>query len=155
MNKIICFLLAIMMIIGCFTACGFESSSKEDIVIRDANEVVNTTSTAIPSNPIVQVGQTVTLKDLDVTYLEYISNFTTDKYFPANEGYRVIALSFDFANNSSEDRFFWFTCYANDYEMEDYMFAENAVNMTSVNAGRRAAGWVYFQVPVDATDIEV
>lgn len=119
------------------------SSEKEDAVT--------------PGKLTVSAGETLTVNDLKITYIkcEEITEF--DTFFEPKEGNTVYCLSFKFENNSSTDHFVWdqdFDCYADNQAAEHYLYGENTLSAT-ISPGRAASGDVYFEVPVDATEIEV
>lgn len=73
---------------------------------------------------------------------------------------RAIKLTFEIENISSSDRLVSasdFKCYADDTAMSDYYsFSFNDyLSTTTISAGRKATGSVYFEVPKNANSIDV
>lgn len=73
---------------------------------------------------------------------------------------RAIKLTFEIENISSSDRLVSasdFKCYADDTAMSDYYsFSFNDyLSTTTISAGRKATGNVYFEVPQNANSIDV
>lgn len=105
----------------------------------------------------VSVGETLNVNGLKITYTECKEITDFDAYCEPKEGYVVYCLSFKFENNSDSDHYAWdydFDCYADNQAMEHYLYGENTLSAT-ISPGRAATGSVYFEVPVDSTEIEV
>lgn len=107
----------------------------------------------------MEVGETLTTNTLKITY----KSSADDKgaqYFPAASGNKIIKLTFEIENISSSDRLVSasdFKCYADDTAMSDYYsFSFNDyLSTTTLSAGRKATGSVYFEVPQNANSIDV
>lgn len=112
---------------------------------------------AAASEDAYPVGSVVESSRLVITYLsceEYIS----DNMFqvPA-DGYRYITCEFEFENVGSSDEFVSsasFDCYADGQNCKFAYVREDSLSAT-LSAGRKTKGTVTFEVPVDATVIEV
>ena len=67
-------------------------------------------------------------------------------------------MKFAFINTSDKDdssiSFYSFECYADGYAVDAYYGGEEDLSAT-LSAGRFTEGYIYFEVPVDAQDIEV
>ena len=67
-------------------------------------------------------------------------------------------MKFAFINTSDKDDssilFYSFECYADGYAVDAYYGGEEDLSAT-LSAGRSTEGYIYFEVPVDAQDIEV
>ena len=155
MKQFISVILVVMMLCMCVSCVDVGDNG---VTIQDATsaDVVVTTVEDAPTTPIISVGQVATVKNLDISYVSYNPNVETKDYFSPEEGMKVISLALDFANNGTEDRFISFECFADQYEMDTYIWGDgNSLNMVTVSAGRKATGVIEFIVPMNANVIEV
>lgn len=154
--------LSVVLILCLFMAFAAGSSSDTSVSKAPADNNSAPASSekedaVAPGNVTVGVGETLTVNNLKITYVkcEEITNF--DAYCEPAEGNTVYCLSFKFENNSSTDHFvsfYDFDCYADNEAAELYLYGDNTLSAT-VSPGRTASGNVYFEVPADATEIEV
>lgn len=114
---------------------------------------LNTVATADAHN----VGDIVESSKLKIAYLsceEYIS----DNMFTAPaENHRFISCEFEFENIGSSDEVvssFDFDCYADGLNCKGVYIRDDDLSAT-LSAGRKTKGTVTFEVPLDATVIEV
>lgn len=151
MNKIICFLLTIMMIMSCFAACGFESVSNDD-----GPAIIGTVKVEEPTSPketIVQVGEVVSFNNFNITYKA--AELET-KYSSSDSNKKIIAYTFNFENVGKNANWAQIKCYVDDFEMEPYLFGDYAV-LTSVylTEGAKESAIAYFEVPADVNPEEI
>ena len=106
-------------------------------------------------NQEFQVGYVVETKSLRISYLskgDYVDYSEFDK---PKEGYKYIRAEFEFENIGKDDEYVSdmdFNCYADGYDMENKYLSEGELSAT-ISSGRKAKGYVAFEVPVDAQDI--
>lgn len=122
---------------------------------KDSGYVQETNTT--PTEDAYNVGDVVESSRLKITYLS-CEEYTSDNMFvePA-EGYRFISCEFEFENVGTSDEYigsFDFDCYADGLACSGIFIREDDLSAT-LSAGRKAAGTVTFEVPVDAEVIEV
>ncbi len=113
------------------------------------------------SNTLIQsvykVGDTLESNGMRVVYMssgEYISD---NEFTQPAQGNKYIFLQFAFENTSSSDRtvsMYNFECYADGYNASMKYFSEEELSAT-LSAGRSTSGYLYFEVPADAKEIEV
>lgn len=103
------------------------------------------------------VGDVVESSRLKITYLsceEYVSD---NMFVTPAEGYCFVSCEFEFENVGSSDEYISslsFDCYADGINCKATYIRENDLNAT-LSTGRKTKGTVTFEVPVDATVIEV
>ena len=103
------------------------------------------------------VGDIVSSKQLIITYLsceEYVSD---NMFIQPADGYRFVSCEFEFENVSSTDQYvscYEFYCYADGAACNATYIRDDALSAT-MSAGRKTKGTVTFEVPIDATVIEV
>ncbi|MGL5259789.1 MAG: DUF4352 domain-containing protein, partial [Lachnospiraceae bacterium] len=73
------------------------------------------------------------------------------------DGYQFITCEFEFENLGTSDEFISyinFDCFADGISCVAYYFRDDLLNAT-LSAGRKTKGTVTFEVPIDATVVEV
>lgn len=106
----------------------------------------------------IRVGETLNVNELKITY-DSVEKWTSDNQFiqPA-EGKQFIRLHFSIANNTNSDQYigsYDFECYADGEKCELSYMGDDTLSFDSISSGRKISGYVYFEVPVDASEIEV
>ncbi len=105
----------------------------------------------------VKVGETVESKSLNVTYLSCFVDSSDNMFIEPKDGCRFITCEFEFENVSNSDEmisYFDFDCYADGRSCEASYYRDDAISVT-LSSGRKAKGTVTFEVPEDATVVEV
>lgn len=113
----------------------------------------NTTATA----DAFVVGDIVETSELRITYLS-CSEYTSDNQFiqPA-DGNRFISFELEFENITDKDQHissYSFDCYADGSACQQHYVLDDSVDAT-LSSGRKASGLVIFEVPENATTIEL
>ena len=107
----------------------------------------------------IKPGTAVTVKDLKISYLSCNTNFKNyDQYAEPKSGHKIIRAEFNFENLGTEDKALsGFTCYADNTKCESYFFAEDYKDpiLQTISPGRSTKGIVYYEVPVNAKDVEL
>lgn len=103
------------------------------------------------------VGDVVESSRLKITYLSCSEYISDNMFVTPAEGYRYISCEFEFENVGSSDEYvssFEFDCYADGVSCNATYIREDNLSAT-LSAGRKTKGTVTFEVPVDASIIEV
>lgn len=103
------------------------------------------------------MGETLTTNTLKITYKSSADDKGSE-YFPAASGNKIIKLTFEIENISSTDQIvsvYDFKCYSDDVASSAYYYGDNGLSTTTLSAGRKATGNVYFEVPQNANSIDV
>ena len=103
------------------------------------------------------VGDTFSKDGLSITYVSS-SNFETDNEFlkPA-DGKKIIRVVLHVDNQSGSDKSvssFDFKCYADGYDADAFYGGDDDLS-ASLSNGRTADGSIYYEVPVDAKEVEL
>lgn len=110
-----------------------------------------------PTDGAYKVGDVVESSKLRITYLsceEYISD---NRFVTPDDGYHFVSCEFEFENLDDFDEFissYSFDCYADGISCKATYIRDDKLNAT-LSPGRKTRGTVTFEVPVDATIIEV
>ena len=135
-----------------------ESAEEEaEAAETEAAEEAEEESAEVEIQDAYYVGDTLLDGDLQIVYVA--SGVYTDysEYFGPEDGYQFIFLEFACENTSdSEDEsitYYSFECYADGYSMEMY-YPDNELSAT-LSPGRTTTGYVCFEVPTDAQEVEI
>ena len=148
----------IIAVILIFSLFAIGSGSDKASVSADSASDNSKTTTQKAEEPVkVKVGETLTTNTLKITY----KSSADDKgaqYFPAASGNKIIKLTFEIENISSTDQIvsvYDFKCYSDDVASSAYYYGDDGLSTTTLSAGRKATGNVYFEVPQNANSIDV
>lgn len=142
MKKVVLFGL-VMVLIFCMVGC-----QVKDIVDVKSSEVQEVIS-----------GNTIKVDDFKISYKNSKEWTKYDKYFAPEDGYKIIRAYFIIENIGDKERYIGrssFKCYADGYTTESYSHGDDELDgFTSLSAGRKMEGYVYYIVPADAKNIEI
>lgn len=148
----------IIAVILIFSLFAIGSGSDKASVSADSASDNNKTTTQKADEPVkVKVGETLTTNTLKITYKSSADDKGAE-YFPAASGNKIIKLTFEIENISSTDQIvsvYDFKCYSDDVASSAYYYGDDGLSTTTLSAGRKATGNVYFEVPQNANSIDV
>ncbi len=148
----------IIAVILIFSLFAIGSGSDKASVSADSASDNSKTTTQKADEPVkVKVGETLTTNTLKITYKSSADDKGAE-YFPAASGNKIIKLTFEIENISSTDQIvsvYDFKCYSDDVASSAYYYGDNGLSTTTLSAGRKATGNVYFEVPQNANSIDV
>lgn len=148
----------IIAVILIFSLFAIGSGSDKASVSSDSASDNSKTTTQKADEPVkVKVGETLTTNTLKITYKSSADDKGAE-YFPAASGNKIIKLTFEIENISSTDQIvsvYDFKCYSDDVASSAYYYGDNGLSTTTLSSGRKATGNVYFEVPQNATSIDV
>ncbi|MGI5990229.1 MAG: DUF4352 domain-containing protein [Lachnospiraceae bacterium] len=131
-----------------------ESSAADETEETTAAESIAEETTAAKDK--YQVGDTVEAGGMKIVYASSGVYTEESQYLQPAEGNQYIYLDFVFENVGNQDQFvsvYDFTGYADDSAIEQY-YQEDSLSAT-LSSGRTAEGKVIFEVPQDASVIDV
>ncbi len=147
----------IIAVILIFSLFAIGSGSDKTSVSADSASDNNKTTTQKADEPVkVKVGETLTTNTLKITYKSSADDKGAE-YFPAASGNKIIKLTFEIENISSTDQIvsvYDFKCYSDDVASSAYYYGDDGLS-TTLSAGRKATGSVYFEIPQNANSIDV
>lgn len=124
---------------------------------QDTTAPIVTTEAPAPSN-IYKPGDVINANGLEITYVKAEKYEESNQFMQPEDDYMYIRLYISANNTSSTDKYissYEFTCYADGKKEEAHYTSYEALEGGTLSAGRKDEGYIYFQVPVDATEIEV
>ena len=126
-------------------------------IFNAASEVISSENNNINSNIEYSIGQTHKGEDVNVRYISVNKDFKDySEYSTVEEGYKVIKADFEFENVSSITQYissYKFECYADGVECDDFWIGTNSSFSSSLPAGEKVKGSVYYEVPNNAEEI--
>lgn len=164
MNKI----KKVLMIVGCtimysMFAIGSGSSGAGETTANKVGETENhenysdisgSENTEIKAEYVV--GDTLSVDGLSITYVSSCDYISDNQFIQPADGNKFIRLYFYVDNQSGMDQsvsVYNFACYADGYDCE-LSYQDDDLSGT-VSNGRSTDGAVYFEIPVDAVEVEV
>ena len=156
MKKILSVLLAIC-VLATFAFFAVGSSDDSSASVSQGEGAENSDSSSEAQTLTVNVGDTLTTDFLKITYSECVEYKDYNEFSAPESGNTVYRLKVDIENISDSDQFVstWdYTCYADDNAADEYYYGDNSLSAT-ISAGRKTSGYIYFEVPKDAENIEV
>lgn len=115
-------------------------------------------ATSEPVKMVYNVGDILEDGNMRIVYMSS-GDYTSDNQFTQpSEGKKYIFLQFAFINTSDSNdasvSFYSFECYADGYHCDMFYGGSDDLSAT-LSAGRSTTGYVYYEVPQDAQEIEV
>lgn len=125
--------------------------SRESVGQTDATPTENVQT-------VYHVGDILKDGDMEIVYMSSGEYESDNQYMQPAEGYRYVFIQLAF-ENTSPDRdasvsMYSFECYADGYNADMFFGGEDDLSAT-LSAGRSTSGYLYFEVPQDARDIEI
>lgn len=116
-------------------------------------------SQATVDDGFYRVGETLKADDLRITYQSAEVWESDNEFIRPDDGNVFIRLYFDIENVGSSDEItgaYDFDCYADGVKMDESFYGDNMLQaFTTISSSRKISGYVYFEVPADAQNIEV
>ena len=109
------------------------------------------------SDIIFVVGDIVESKNINISYLSCEVDTSYSDFLEPSQGTHYVTLTFEFENKGNTDEYvsmYDFDCYADGKNCEQAYFRDDSLSAT-LSAGRKAKGTVTFEVPDDASNVEV
>lgn len=151
---------AILVILVISFANSGENSDNVSTLAENTNQSISTPGNKIkePEKTEYYVGDTLQDGNTKIVFMSSGDYVEENQFLQPVEGNKYIYLQFAFENTSKNSdisvSYFSFSCYADGYATEMYYGGDEALSAT-LSAGRGTTGYIYFEVPQDAQEIEV
>lgn len=155
MKKFLAIFLAVTVIFS-FAAFAIGSGDDDSATVTPGGDTNSSSNTTTNGNITVNVGDVLKTSNLEITYKECGEYKGYSQYFAPKSGFKYIYIDLNAKNIGDSDAYisvYEFECYADDVAMEAH-YEDDDISAT-LSAGRNASGRVYFEVPVDAENIEI
>lgn len=117
----------------------------------------NNSSNAGNTKDTYNVGDILQTDTLRISYIS-VEDYVSDNMFMQPEsGKKFISAKFEFENIGKSDEFvsdYDFSCYADGYSCNQRYFDSASLSAT-LSSGKKTSGYVYYEVPTDATSIVI
>lgn len=121
-----------------------------------AEPTAEPTESAKEDSNVYNVGDKAVSDDVTISYLSCGDYKESNDFLQPKDGYKYIYFEFEFENTSKSDYYIsTFNCYADGYDCESYYGGEDISSTFTISSGRKAKNTLYYQVPADASEIEV
>ena len=132
-------------------------SSKTTLTSTEVNTTTEKTTSKDKSTKKYAVGEIYEDSSVAIKYASLDDDFKGyNKYANVKSGYKVIKAEFEFENTGSSDFLassYNFNCYADGYDCEKFYSVDDSSFTSTLSAGKKAKGSVYFQVPQNSKEI--
>lgn len=166
MQHPVIYTILILVVFGMFMGGSEETTNTSKTTLTTGeSEVIetdttnNNTETKVPEKKSYNVGEIYEDDYMAVKYVAVDDNFKGySKYADIKSGYKVVKAEFEFENVSTTDQLassYDFTCYADGYDCETFYSVDDSSFSASLSAGKKTKGNVYFEVPIDSTEIVI
>lgn len=162
--------LMLLACVGVFSAVALGSGSSDsgssavkvgEVGATNGNETSGNTNTdkttaATEIKSEYYVGDTFTKDGINITYVNSSEYVSDNQFIQPAEGNKYIRLAFHVDNQSGSDKSvtaYDFDCYADGYECSRSYKDDDLSG--SLSNGRSSDGAVYFEIPVDAKEVEI
>lgn len=152
--------IAAFILIGMFSGSDENTENSDTPVNNDSIVQTNETTTATETTTVKTnfiPGDSVYDGNLKITYVSAEEWNGYDQYFGPKNGNKIIRLKFDFVNEGDTDTYInSFDCYADNKATESYYSGDETLPIFEMlSAGRTTSGYIYFEVPENAENIEI
>lgn len=119
----------------------------------------NDSSSTESKENVINVGGTIQANDVKIEFLK-VEDWTSDNMFiKPKDGNKFIRAYFSFTNTGKADRMVgsWdFECYVDNAQIDSMLAAgDDALSTGTISAGRNLKGYLYYEVPKNASSIEL
>lgn len=132
-----------------------DTPANNDSVVQSDETTTAAETTTVKTNFVP--GDSAYDGKLKITYVSAEEWNGYDQYFGPKDGNKIIRLKFDFVNEGDTDTYInSFDCYADNKATESYYSGDESLPLLEMlSAGRTTSGYIYFEVPENAENIEV
>mgnify|MGYP002761836460 FL=1 len=164
--KPILIVIAIFIVLGVIgSMAGSDKNEPKKVNSSSDQGTTNTKSSEKEEKTEFQVGETVSLKDVNVTLVSSTESAGSE-YVKPDDGKEFLILEFNIENNSSKDinisSVANFEAYCDDYSLNQDILGQQAPEAEgktqldgSVASGKKMNGIIVYQVPTDYKSFEI
>lgn len=124
-----------------------------------SNAQTNDSSSTESKESVINVGGTLQANDVKIEFLKVEDWTSHNMFIEPKEGNKFIRAYFSFTNTGKADRMVgsWdFECYVDNAQIDSMLVAgDDALSTRTISAGRNLKGYLYYEVPKNASSIEL
>lgn len=150
-----------LCVIGIIVVIGivFGSTSNETKNTLNSGEQSVQTNATVEEKNEYKVGEIYEDEYIAIKFSSKNENFKKyNKYAEIKSGYKIIQATFEFENVGNTDEYvssYGFNCYADGYDCEEFIWVDDSSFGSTLSAGKKTKGSIYFEVPKDAKEITI
>lgn len=159
-NLLIIFAVLLVVIIAVSTGgnSSDEPTKSTTKVTTVESQVKSTQTTTTEKSNVFLIGEVMETKTVKITFKSAEKWNKYNSFNAPKRGNDIIRVGFEIENKSSADLFYNpydFDCYVDGVACEKYIWAEDLMQSGTLSSGRKASGYVYFEVPEDSKEAEI
>lgn len=134
-----------------------QDQSVSPSVVEQENKVTTTQELTTNVKTEYHVGDVIKDGNVELTYVSVEKWSDYNQYSAPESGNMIIRLEISVVNNGSSDFSIssWnFNCFADNKATDGYWMGDNVLSAT-LSSGRNTSGYIYFEVPENASNIDV
>ena len=151
-------IFAVLLVVIIAVSANGDSSGKTNKTTTAENKTQTTKVAQTEKSNIFSVGEVMETKTLKITFKSAEKWNKYNSFNAPKSGNDIIRVGFEIENKSSSDMFYNpydFDCYVDGVACEKYIWAEDLMQSGTLSSGRKASGYVYFEVPEDLKEAEI
>ena len=150
--------IIVLLFIAVVSSGNDSDSGNTTSVSENTSTTKETVNVTEPAKTEYHVGDILQDGNTKIVFMSSGDYVETNEFMQPKDGYKYIFLQFAFENTSNSSdasvSVYNFECFADNYAVEMYYGGDEDLSAT-LSPGRATTGYVYFEVPTDATVIEV
>lgn len=155
MKKLFSILITVALLLT-FAVFALGSGDSEKTSVEKNSEKTEQSSTEKRTE--INVGETLNANNFNITYDSVEKWVSSNQFIQPGEGKQFVRLHLTISNDSGADRIVSssdFECYADGIKCDANYLGDDALALDNISSGRKVSGYIYFEVPTAATEIEV
>lgn len=155
--------IVLMVIIAISVIAAVAGGGNDDTASNTSGTNDNSSQSSTSAQPEASTykpGSTLLVSDVKMTYKSCEEWKNYNEFTQPKSGNKIIRAFFEFENTGKTDRSvgsFEFQCYADGAVADSYYFSSDNTlqSIVTLSGGRKTSGYVYFEVPKNAKNIEI
>lgn len=156
-------IIILIVIFGCLFGCVYGCTKTVSEAVNDSVKEVKNDYNDVNGKTSFKINESFENKYEKITMIEVNTNVTDyNSYFGPKAGNKIIAIKFEFENISSNNdelyvSTYGFNAYADGVAVSSYFYGGDKYKDLSatVGKGKKAVGYVLYEVPIDSKKITV
>lgn len=159
MKKTLTIILTVCLLFA-FAAFALGSGDSDDTTVEKSSDLQETDASKDNKSEKteVKVGETLNVNGMKIAYDSAEEWTSNNQFIQPKEGNRYIRLHFTVINDTKSDQYIGstdFECYADGSKCDVLYTGDDTLSFDSISSGRKISGYVYYEVPAKASEIEV
>ncbi len=156
MKKSLSLILTVALLLAFAVFALGSGDSDSTTVEKDGSK--STKAASADERTEINIGETLNANDFKITYDSAEKWTSSNQFIQPGDGKQFIRLHFTISNETKSDQYIGMTdfeCYADGEKCDMSIYGDDTLSFDKLSSGRKISGYVYYEVPVSASDIEV